>query len=200
MVQTGRAQGIRVSTARRPSPHKVVDLLFEQLPPGVVLNLGAGFSGHARSSGTVVNVDHASPPVPGAGEFVIADAGALPFPKAVFEGILMKDVLEHVPDAIAVLSEARRVAAPGARLIVTTPRAIARAVWDDPTHVRGFTARALVSALEMSGWHPLRAPRRLGGLPGAGRLRLEPYLEQVMRVPALGHWFGTNWIVRAVTG
>lgn len=81
-------------------------------------------------------------------------------------------------------------------MLVTVPRAVARAVWDDPTHVRGFTARALLMALDHAGWEAIRPPRRMGGLPGAERLRLTPYLELLMRIPGIGHWYGTNYIVR----
>lgn len=181
------------------SPARVVSLLCAGLRGTTLLNVGAGSTGHASSHQRVVNVDRALPPSFGAGLFVRADALALPFRHGSFDGVLMKDVVEHVPDSIAALEEAHRVSAPGADLILVTPRAVPRAVWDDPTHVRGFTARALLRTLSSGGWQPTGAPRRMGGFPGAGRLRLEPHLETIMRIPGLGHWFGTNWIVRAIS-
>lgn len=79
------------------------------------------------------------------------------------------DVLEHLPDPISVLVEIGRVALDDSVLLATVPRAIARAVWDDPTHIRGFTQHALRTALELSGWRPDQPIRRIGSIPGAGR-------------------------------
>ena len=185
----------RVSTAHR-SPPAVVAFLLAKLPPGRVLNLGAG-GGAVTGTGAawVVDVDHVAPADAGGAPFVVADARALPFRPGAFGGALLMDVIEHVDDPIAVLTEVRHAVRPAGEVVVTVPRAIARAVWDDPTHVRGFTAHALVQALDLAGWRPLRPPRRFGGLPGAGRLGLLPYLEGLLRIPGLGHWYGTNWLV-----
>lgn len=169
-------------------------MLLDQLGPGLVLNLGAGTGVH-RPRASVVNVDHVPPATTG-GLFVVADMGRLPFRAGSFGGALLKDVVEHAPDAIAVLAETARVVRPAGTAVVEVPRAIPRAVWDDPTHVRGFTARAISQALTLASWDP-GPPRRMGGFPGAGRLHLVPYLEALMRVPGFGHWFGRNWLVRA---
>ena len=190
-------RGLRPTTASASPGNEMVALLFHRLPPPRILNLGAGSTGHAAEGKYVVNVDHAPPSSLGAGAFVLADASQLPFEDGAFSGALLKDVIEHTLDAIAVLSEVRRVTASGGALVLTTPRPLPRAVWDDPTHIRGFTAHALVQALTLSGWTPSGSPRRIGALPGAGRLGLVPWLERIMRIPLLGHWFGTNWIVHA---
>jgi SAM-dependent methyltransferase len=186
----------RVSTAHG-AVEAVVAHFLSQLPGDRLLNLGAGQTGDVAGGRFVVNVDHVPPAVRGAGSFVVADGYHLPFRRGAFTGALLKDVIEHVQDPIGMLREVRRVAVPDALLLLTAPRAIARAVWDDPTHIRGFTARALVEALRQAGWAPVGVPRRIGALPGAGRLGLVPWLEQIMRTPGLGHWFGTNLIVRA---
>jgi SAM-dependent methyltransferase len=181
---------------RARTPEAVVRSFFERLPAGLLLNLGAGSTrfddGDRRAVG--VDIDRFFRPD---GIGAAADAAALPFRDESFDGALLKDVIEHVADPIGVASEVARVCRPGARILVTTPRAIARAVWADPTHIRGFTASALVTVLDKAGWEPLGEPRRIGGLPGAGRLGLEAHLERLMAIPGLGHWYGTNWIVEA---
>jgi SAM-dependent methyltransferase len=53
--------------------------------------------------------------------FVCADAGRLPLPDAAFDGVLIRDVLHHVPDRGAVVREARRVLRPGGALGVIEP-------------------------------------------------------------------------------
>lgn len=168
-----------------------------QLPGGLTLNLGAGTTGSDRADQYCINIDHTFPVVSASGISVMADVARLPLPPGSFDGVIMKDVLEHAVDCLSVLAEARRVSTVGAVLVLTTPRAIPRAVWDDPTHIRGFTARALIQALALTGWSPLHAPRRVGSLPGASRLGIVHHLESIMRVPVLGHRFGTNWIIRA---
>ncbi|QYG92348.1 class I SAM-dependent methyltransferase [Iamia sp. SCSIO 61187] len=126
----------------------------------------------------------------------MGEVNSTPLKSGICSMILAKDVLEHVSDPIGAMRELRRVAQDNCLLVATVPRAIPRVVWDDPTHVRGFTARAVATLVDSSGWTLNNAPGRIGALPGAGRLRLEGYLETLMRVPGLGHRFGTNWVFR----
>ncbi|MPY94755.1 MAG: methyltransferase domain-containing protein [Acidimicrobiia bacterium] len=189
----------RTSTARAANAGRrgFTTVLESEFPHGGrVLNLGAGLVSWARDTTTVVNVDHVPGPRHPAACQVVADAGHLPFRAGSFTGVLAKDVLEHLVDPVPALALLHDVTAPGAMLIATVPRAVPRAVWDDPTHVRGFTANAVRTAMGLSGWR-VRTLGRIGGFPGAGRLGLTPYLELIMKVPGFGHRFGTNWLVRA---
>lgn len=188
---------VRVSTAG--SIHGAFDrFLLDQLPTGHVMNLGSGAGQHVGNRRTVVNVDHVAPAMP-VGPCVVADAMNLPFRDGAFDGALLKDVIEHLSDPIEALAETLRVVRDHGDLIVEVPRAIPRAVWADPTHLRGFTARAVTTALTLGGWQAGR-PQRIGGFPGAGRLGLIPHLTRIMRVPGIGHWLGTNWLIRAKKG
>jgi SAM-dependent methyltransferase len=65
----------------------------------------------------------------------------LPFDDATFDGVVLKDLLEHVADPVAVVREARRVLKPGGRVFASSPDA-QRWVWNDYTHRRPFTRRA----------------------------------------------------------
>ena len=71
----------------------------------------------------------------------VAPGDALPFPDAAFDGVVLKDVLEHVPDPVALVTEVRRVLRPGGRVFASSPDA-QRWVWDDYTHRRPFTRKA----------------------------------------------------------
>jgi SAM-dependent methyltransferase len=184
---------VRTTTAGPVERGNYAEVMFEEMPLGLILNIGAG--NMTSSSATVVSVDLVAPRTP-CHLFVIADAASLPFRVGVFDGVIAKDVLEHVGSPIQALLEARRASRPQAPLVATVPRAIPRAVWDDPTHVRGFTARALQSAASIAGWD-VRTISRIGGFPGAARLRATRHLERLMRVPGFGHWYGTNWLLRA---
>ena len=65
----------------------------------------------------------------------------LPFPDACFDGVVLKDLLEHVADPVALVGEVHRVLRPGGRVFASSPDA-QRWVWDDYTHRRPFTRKA----------------------------------------------------------
>lgn len=84
----------------------------------------------------------------------LADAQALPFEDGQFGIVTAFDVIEHVTDDHAALSEARRVAADGASMVVTVPAY--QRLWSqhDETHGhrRCYTRPRLVAAAEGAGW------------------------------------------------
>jgi SAM-dependent methyltransferase len=69
-------------------------------------------------------------------------AEPLPFPDESFDGVILKDLLEHVADPVALVREVRRVLRPGGRVFASSPDA-QRWVWDDYTHRRPFTRKSL---------------------------------------------------------
>lgn len=88
---------------------------------GLLLDLGAGnqpfkvwYSGLAEKC---VSVDV----TPAPGLDVLSMAAPLPFGSSTFDTVLCTSVLEHVPDAEAVVSEIARVLKPGGRLLITVP-------------------------------------------------------------------------------
>jgi SAM-dependent methyltransferase len=87
---------------------------------------------------------------------VEASIESLPFEDASFDLILATDVLEHVPRDDLALGELRRVAAPGARLLVTVPAY--QWLWsqhdDSHHHLRRYTAPRLRERLLPAGWRP----------------------------------------------
>lgn len=89
-----------------------------------------------------------------------ADATNLPFPNASLDRIICSEVLEHVPDFVAVLRECARTLKPGGRMGVSVPRYLPeRICWAlEPRyhqakggHIRIFKWWALRDAVEREG-------------------------------------------------
>lgn len=113
----------------------------------------------------------------GAHNLVLGSAQHLPFRNEVFDGVLAKDVLEHfyLEEAFAFLQEVRRVLCRGGIFILTTTRANQN-FWDKPDHVRPYSNKWVRRVLtqEMSAFEVLDMRELSAGIPGFGRLGLEP--------------------------
>jgi len=114
--------------------------------------------------------------VPGAELHRLAPDGAIPLEDASVDLVWCSEVLEHVPDTVAFLTEVRRVLRRGGRVLVTVPDhgrlkrvLLALACFDahyDPLgqHVRFYTRRSLTRALAATGFTQVRL-EPLGGPP-----------------------------------
>ena len=105
----------------------------------------------------------------------------LPFDDSSFDLALCAETLEHVRDVQRMLSELRRVLAPGGRLALTTPAhgrrtglTILRRGFEhvfDPLspHLRFFTERSLLQLLDLMGFETLSLGRGEGTLMAVAR-------------------------------
>jgi SAM-dependent methyltransferase len=112
-------------------------------PDAELLDVGCGTGWLAEHFERYTGVDAAEDAVAEArrrGRNVqLGDVGRpLPFAEERFDGVVLKDLLEHVDDPVAVVREARRVLKPGGRVFASSPDA-QRWVWEDYTHKRPFT-------------------------------------------------------------
>lgn len=103
----------RPNHARRTA-ERWASFLLPHLRPGTrVLDLGCGPCSITKDLGDAIGVD-LDPVSMGGVPVAAADATRLPFPDATFDAIFACALLQHVPDALTVVGEARRVARPGA--------------------------------------------------------------------------------------
>ena len=161
---------------------------FAQFPIGPgdrVLDLGCGAGRHAfeayRRGARVIAADldlkelapvsdmfaamraegETGPPAQAAA--VTADATRLPFPDGSFDGIIVAEMLEHIPSDTAALKEIARVLRPGGTVAVTVPAWLPeRVCWALSSeyhevpggHVRIFTRAELTAKLTAAGLTP----------------------------------------------
>jgi SAM-dependent methyltransferase len=86
-------------------------------------------------------------------EVLLADVDEqLPFNDETFDGVVLKDVLEHVRDPVRLVRATHRVLRPGGRVFASSPDA-QRWVWDDYTHRRPFTRKSYRLLFEDQGFH-----------------------------------------------
>jgi SAM-dependent methyltransferase len=165
----------------------------------LVLDVGCGRGDFLWGRSVGVDLDADALPRDGRRTVVCDLTVGLPFADGKFEGILAKDIIEHVADPRALLAELRRITRPGGLLVVVTPRDVPRAVWADYTHVRGFSKAALRSVLADAGW-TTGTMCRMGAVPLAGRLGVVRMIPGLLRIPGIGHYLGTNWQATAANG
>jgi SAM-dependent methyltransferase len=115
-------------------------------PSARILDVGCGTGWIARHFADYRGIDGSPDAVAqatGLGRNVVLGDVDEPFAvdDASFDGVIMKDLLEHVADPVAVVREARRAVRPGGLVFASSPDA-QRWVWNDYTHRRPFTIRA----------------------------------------------------------
>jgi SAM-dependent methyltransferase len=115
-------------------------------PTAKLLDVGCGTGWLAEHFDDYTGIDGSPEAVTAAAEkgrrVVLGDVDQpLPFDDASFDGVVLKDLLEHVRDPVALVAEVHRVLRPGGRLFASSPDA-QRWVWDDYTHRRPFTRKS----------------------------------------------------------
>lgn len=147
----------------RASPEKIAYLKKHALP-NTVLDVGCGAGWYTRflteQGFHVIPVDLVTRmPDSHAFGFTHARAEALPFRDKAFDTVIMFDVLEHIPDEMAVLSEAARVTRK--RLILSVPSDDDAFLYSyglcllhhiDKTHMREYSPESLRQRLESVGF------------------------------------------------
>lgn len=135
------------------------DITRHFAPDAKILDLGCGSAWVGRHFEHYTGLDSSPEAVEAAaahGISVIQGSvvDRLPFEDASFDGVIAKDLLEHVPDPVAVVREITRVLKPGGKAFASSPDA-QRWVWDDYTHLRAFTRRGFRLLFTDGGLKPI---------------------------------------------
>jgi SAM-dependent methyltransferase len=92
------------------------------------------------------------------GEVIEGSVLEMPFAAGSFQLAVTLDVIEHLQDDVAALTELRRVVAPGGALLVTVPAY--QWLWSGHDeinhHHRRYTQRTLRAAAQQAGWTQVR--------------------------------------------
>ena len=94
---------------------------------------------------------------------LLSDESRLPFQDEAFQGAVMDNVLEHIPEPDRILTEVRRVLQPAGNFVVGVPGR--RGFASDPDHKVFYNEKSLVRTLDEAGFSrmqlfhmPYRAP------------------------------------------
>jgi len=120
----------------------------------------------------------------------------LPFDGEYFDAVLAKDILEHLQAPWVLVTEIYRTLRPGGIVISNVITAKPKRVWNDYTHIRGFTSNALQMLFEDSGFDVLHI-HKMGGVPLTGKLHLVKWIPMLLRFPPLDLLFGASLEIKA---
>jgi SAM-dependent methyltransferase len=110
--------------------------------PGRVLDVGCGSAKVPGAVGLDIAKDTDAD--------IVHDLNVFPYPldEASFDHVVMQDVLEHVEDPIAVVTELHRILRDGGHLHLRTPHFSSVLAYSDPSHLHYFSTLAIRSLAE----------------------------------------------------
>jgi len=124
------------------------------------------------------------------------EKGPLPFEADYFDGVFAIDILEHLLFPLRVMTEINRVLKPGGVIIANVPMAKPNIVWDDYTHIRGFTKNSVNLLFNNSGFDVVYI-KNMGSIPLAGKLRLINVIPIILTIPPIRNIFGKSLEIKA---
>lgn len=119
----------------------------------------------------------------------------LPFPDAYFDAVVAKDLLEHLQKPWRTVAEIHRLLRPGGLVLASVPLPRGHRVWDDYTHVRGFTERALSQMFTDAGFEVI-ALWKMGGVPLTARLNLIRLVPWLLRISPLDWAYASSYEIK----
>ena len=84
------------------------------------------------------------------GEVIATRFGEIQIKPYMFDKIIANDVLEHIPDLVAAMTNCKNLLKPKGEFHIHVPYELSLGAWQDPTHVRAFNEN---SWLYYTDWH-----------------------------------------------
>jgi SAM-dependent methyltransferase len=139
-----------------PKPGCYNDVVRHFVPGSRILDVGCGTAWLSEFFPDYVGLDNFESTVRDAKEQGIdvrlADLEhELPVGDAEFDGVVLKDVLEHLLDPVSLVKEVHRTLKPGGRVFASSPDA-QRWSWNDYTHRRPWTRTSMRRLFEDQGY------------------------------------------------
>jgi SAM-dependent methyltransferase len=128
--------------------------------------------------------------------FDMESGAALPFRDAFFDAVVAKDILEHLQKPWQALVEIKRVTRPGGIILASVICERGHRIWNDYTHVRGFTMQSVSRMFADAGLEVLRV-WRMGGVPLASRFKLIWLVPYLLRIPPLDWVWTSSYEIKA---
>jgi SAM-dependent methyltransferase len=107
-----------------------------------------------------------------------------PFNGLSFDGVLARDILEHLNRPWDLLDLLFNNMNSGATFVCSVPKPDPRVVWNDYTHVRGFTKKALNDLLLNSGFE-VEKIFPMSGFSVASKLGITKHLPYIGKIPII---------------
>lgn len=189
---------------RAMSPHLAAHYFHELRGARRILDVGCGTGEFGRFKPApdiqVYGVDHDAGAVERARQYEEAvpldlESERLPWREETFDGVLARDVLEHLQRPAELAADLYRVLRPGGVMVASVVMAKPSAVWADYTHVRGFTRSAAALLFEDVGFTVERV-WRMGPVPLSNRLRIPRLVPHLLRLPIFAQLWAASWELR----
>jgi len=166
------------------------------IPKGSVLDVGAGMGGISVSKPDSIDLygierdDKAIKKLKLYKDVCQLDLNVvnkIPYNDSIFEAVIARDILEHIESPWIIVDEIYRVMKQGSVLVCSVPRADPKVVWNDYTHIRGFTKSSLVGLLNNSGFEVISV-YRMGYYTIAPKFHITKLLPYIGRIPILNYF------------
>ena len=116
---------------------------------GLTLNLGSGRDRRTECVNADIRTDVGADWIVDIsklsyGEVVQSPVDLVTIRPGMFSKIIAIDVLEHIPDLVAAMTNCRDLLEMGGEMHISVPYDLSLGAWQDPTHVRAFNVRSWV--------------------------------------------------------